>query len=113
MDSEILTWVLERWEQQLPVTISLLGAYALLRVKEKFPDCQFNTSRGWATKFLRRHNLSLRMRTSVAQTLPADLELRISNFHCMLYSIRSNDDFELDLMGNMNETPAFLMYQVE
>ena len=29
LDSEILAWVLERWEQQLPVTISLLSAYAL------------------------------------------------------------------------------------
>ena len=75
LDGEILTWVLERREQQSPVTVSLLGAYAMKRMKEKFPDCQFNASHAWATKFLRRHNLSLRMRTSVAQTLPADLEL--------------------------------------
>ena len=73
MDSEILTWVLDWWEQQLPVTISLLCAYALKQVKEKFPDHQFNASCGWGTKFLRRQNLSLRMRTSVVQTLPADL----------------------------------------
>lgn len=75
LDGEILTWVLERREQQSPVTVSLLGAYAMKRVKEKFPDCQFNASHAWATKFLRRHNLSLRMGTLVAQTLSTDLEL--------------------------------------
>ena len=102
--SEILTWVLERWEQQLPVTIS---AYALKRVKEKFPDCQFNASCGWGTKFLRCHSLFLRMKTSVVQTLPTDLELQISNFHQMLHSIHSNNDIKLDLIGNMDETPAY------
>ncbi len=102
-----VTWVLERREQQMPVTTDLLSTYALKRVKEKLPDHQFNAPRGWATKFMRRHNLALRMKTSLAQRLPVDLEERIANFHRKLYSIRSNDDFELELVGNMDETPAY------
>ncbi len=71
------------------------------------PDHQFNASRGWATTFLRRHNLALHMKTSVAQKLPADLEEWIATFHQKLYSIRSNDGFELELVGNMDETSAY------
>ena len=33
--------------------------------------------------------------------------LHIVNFHQMLYSIRSKDDFVLELVGNMKETPTY------
>ena len=76
-------------------------------MKEKYPNEEFAAFRGWATMFLRCHNLALRMKTLLAQRLPADLEERITNFHRMVYSSRLNDDFELELVGNMDGTPAY------
>ena len=101
LDLEILQWVLEMQDLQLPVTTDSLSAYVHKFVSEKMPELDFKASRGWA------HNLSLRMKTSLAQRLPADLESRIANFCSFFYRLRCQDDFEPVLIGNMDETPAY------
>ena len=60
LDLEILQWVLEMRDLQLPVTTDSLSAYAHKFVSEKIPELDFKASRGWAHKFMLRHNLSLR-----------------------------------------------------
>ena len=87
-------------DQQLPVSIDMLCTYAVKLVKSKFPDLQFNASCGWCQKFLKRHSLTLRMKTSLAQRLPAHLEERITAFHRNLYRIRCSEDFDEELIGN-------------
>ena len=57
--------------------------------------------------FFRRHNWTLRQRTFIAQSLPADLESKISRFRQDVYHIRQNNDFSYDLICNMDETPVF------
>ena len=76
-------------------------------VKSKFPDLQFNAFRGWYQKILKRHSPTLRMKTSPAQRLPADLEEHITAFHRNLYHLRCSKDFDEELIGNMDETPAY------
>lgn len=60
LDLEILQWVLEMRDLQLPVTTDSLSAYAHKFVSEKMPELDFKASRGWAHQFMLRHNLSLR-----------------------------------------------------
>ena len=67
----------------------------------------FTASDGWVRGFLRRHNLVLRSRTSIAQTLPADLEEKNTRFRQDVYFVRSNGDFSYDMIANMDETPIF------
>ena len=56
---------------------------------------------------MRRSNLVLRARTSMAQTLPSDLENKIAQFRQVVHEMRLNGDFEYDLIANMDETPVF------
>ena len=47
------------------------------------------------------------MKTSLAQRLPADLEECITAFHQNLYYLRRSEDLDEELIGNMDETPAY------
>ena len=85
----------------------MLCTCAAKLVKSKLPELQFNASRGWCQKFLKRHSLTLRMKTSLAQRLPTDLEEHITAFHRHLYRLRCSEDFDEELIGNMDETPPF------
>ena len=54
-----------------------------------------------------RHNLVLRSRTNIVQTLPKDLESKIVTFHHKIQSIREESDFPYELIANMDETPIY------
>ena len=43
-------------------------------------NAQFTASTGWLQKFMLRHGLSLRSRTSISQKLPAQLEKKLECF---------------------------------
>ena len=55
----------------------------------------FRASDGWAHKFMRRHNLVFRARTSMAQKQPGHLESKVAAFREQVQSIRdrTNIDF--------------------
>jgi hypothetical protein len=67
----------------------------------------FKASVGWSRKFIRRHNLSLRARTSVAQQLPSDLEDKLLEFTDYVQDIQSGHNFLLRLVRTMDETPLY------
>ena len=72
MDNNLLEWF---FEQRLKMRrVSLYGDLKLVD-----PDCydkKFEASNGWLFKFMKRHNLSLRRKTSGAQKT-----LSLGNFH--------------------------------
>ena len=67
----------------------------------------FKASDGWLSKFLARNNLVLRAKTSIAQTLPCDLENKVQPFRQRVNYIRQNSDFPYELIANMDETPVY------
>lgn len=79
---------------------------ALSLIKSVLPN--FKVSEGWFRKFLRRNDLVLRARTHISQTLPKDLELKVSAFHQEVASIFGSSDYPLEFVCNMDETPVFL-----
>ena len=97
---DLLQWVLERRElNNVPVSCH---AKAMSLIK---PVLQ--ASDGWVRAFLKRHNLVLRAKTSIAQALPGDLENKINEFRKEVKRIRQNGDFPYELIGNnMDETPV-------
>ena len=103
LDEELSAWVMNLRDLHLPVSVQLIKAEAIRRFKPKHPD--FTASHGWSTRFLRRHNLTIRSKTSVAQKLPADLEDKKEAFLLNIAQLLEQDDFEL--IVNMDETPAF------
>ena len=74
-------------------------------IKPSFPE--FKASQGWLRRFLARHNLVLRARTSMAQTLPCDIEEKITQFRQSVRYVRENGDFSYQLIANMDETPVY------
>ena len=103
IDQYIEGWVLEQRDLQIPVSIDNLCEYARSVVK----DPSFKASRCWATHFMRRHEFSLRQRTSIAQKLPADLEVKLSSFREFVSKSRADDEFDFRDMINMDETPMY------
>jgi hypothetical protein len=104
-DMEILTWVLEQRDDQLPVSRKSIQAYALSLLRDTHPD--FKASEGWVRCFMRRHNLTLRCKTSVSQKLPEDLEVRLAVFYKRLRETREQMDFDDDYIINMDEVPMY------
>ena len=104
-DDEILKWILQQREMHIPVSRQSIQDYAKRLCTETNPD--FVASSGWLDKFMRRHHLSLRSRTSMSQKLPADLEDKVSSFHQFVRKQRIEDEYEENFIVNMDETPVF------
>jgi len=104
-DEEILKWIMEQRDQNVPVSREAIQEHAKTKCAESHPD--FTASSGWLQKFMRRHQLSLRSRTSLSQRLPADLEDKVASFTTFVKDLRSEDDFDDEFIINMDETPVF------
>lgn len=66
----------------------------------------FKASINWVSRFMKRHNLVLRLKTKIAQKLPADLETKLIDFQQYIIQKRTEYDFPLASIGNMDETPV-------
>ena len=79
LEESIMDWIIFRRPKGLRVSRKLVMKKALLTYQEMAPSegrahsVEFKASRGWLEKFMRRNNLSLRRKTSVAQKDPDKL----------------------------------------
>ena len=103
VDEEILEWILIRRDAQLPVSSELIKAKAKLLIKPH--NQQFKASKGWLQKFLPRHSLSMRSRTSISQKLPIQLESKLQGFLNEIRVLRERHGYSSDMIINMDETP--------
>ncbi|KAH7680077.1 pogo transposable element with KRAB domain-like protein, partial [Aphelenchoides avenae] len=69
LDTDVAEWLLQARKRTLPVTRKLITQEAAKKLQ----------TRGWLTKFMQRHKLTLRKPTSVAQKAPADYEDKIAS----------------------------------
>ena len=79
----------------------------MLRVKarELSNDPNFKASLGWYSNWKRRHAISMRSKTTLAQRLPVDMEDKIVQFHRFVVRSRRRCDYDLSRILNMDETP--------
>ena len=104
IEEQVVVWVLERREHQLPISYDSIRQYILTLTKEKFPE--FKASSGWMTRFMARHNLNVRQHTSLSLKLPCDLEVRLAAFYKHLKELRVSKELDEDvLILNMDEVP--------
>ena len=87
------------------VSVQALQDKATILIRETNPE--FKASCGWAQKFLKRHLLVLRVKTSLSQKLPADLETKLGSFQEFVQRQRIEHDFALNMIGNMDEIPVY------
>ena len=76
-----------------------------LKANELSSDPEFKASPGWYTKWKRRHAISMRSKTTLAQHLPADMEDKVVEFHRFVLRARQHCGYESSQILNMDETP--------
>ncbi|PFX30588.1 Centromere/kinetochore protein zw10-like [Stylophora pistillata] len=101
LDQQVMEWFSQQREQGIAVS----GLILRLKAKELSDDPAFKASRGWYEKWKRRHSVSMRTKTTLAQRLPADLEENIVCFHRFVIAARRRADYPLSRIYNMDETP--------
>ncbi|PFX23746.1 Pogo transposable element with KRAB domain [Stylophora pistillata] len=101
LDQQVMEWFSQQREQGIAVS----GLMLHLKAKELSDDPCFKASRGWYEKWKRRHSVSMRTKTTLAQRLPADLEENIVCFHRFVIAARRRADYPLSRIYNMDETP--------
>uniref|UniRef100_A0ABM0M4J5 Pogo transposable element with KRAB domain-like n=1 Tax=Saccoglossus kowalevskii TaxID=10224 RepID=A0ABM0M4J5_SACKO len=107
IEDKLVKWILELRDNQVPVSTNMLRQKAKELIRPHNVNPVFKSSAGWARRFLSRHSLSIRRRTSMAQRLPTELEDKITAFHDFIVEQRRTYNFPLELIGNMDETPAY------
>lgn len=73
----------------------------------EIPQDEFKASYGWVRRFMARHDLVIRRRTSMAQKLPDAYQEKLLAFQKHVISLRKTHDYSLGAIGNADETPVF------
>ena len=79
-----------------------------LRVADTLQITDFKASEGWCTRFMKRHEYTLRAPTKVAQVLPQFWADKITEFQRFVIRHRRRNDYRLMCIGNMDETPMYM-----
>ena len=75
------------------------------KAKELSADPAFKASLGWYQNWKRRHSVSLRAKTTLAQRLPDDMEEKVVQFHRFVIVARQRVGYPMSRIFNMDETP--------
>ena len=92
MEEELVTWIEALRAQNLRVTRSNIQSKAL-ELARVYGSVEFGATTGWISKFLKRHNFSLRRKTTVSQRLPQDLITKVSGFIMATRNLRHRRSF--------------------
>ena len=92
------------------VITSEVRLYALSLVdmhRFQYPDIyHFKASPGWCHRFMARHNISVRSRTTIAQRLPGDYEDKFLNYQRFIINQRQINNYDVSCIGNADQTPV-------
>ena len=99
-EEQLVAWVLEQRDLHLAVTIQHIIDQTILTIQPSTPS--FQGTRGWVQKFMRRNNLSLRAKTSIAQKLPAALEEKMVTFLRSVREARKQSKYPDNMIVNMD-----------
>ena len=77
------------------IGIAVSGLILRLKAKEFSEDSELKASLGWYQKWKRRHSVSLRTKTTLAQRLPEDLEQQTVKFHRFVITSRQRHGYSL------------------
>ena len=72
------------------------------------PNESFKASRGWLDNFMKRKGLSLRRKTTVCQTEPANLIPKLVQFVIRLRKLQIDQNFSEDSIFAMDETACWM-----
>ena len=100
-EGELRSYVLQERDLHNSVSVDNLCAKALELVATSHPAVK--ASRWWASKFMGRHDLTIRSKTSMTELVLCDREDKIASFHEFVQRQRESDEFDDELIVNMGE----------
>ncbi|GES91510.1 pogo transposable element with KRAB domain [Rhizophagus clarus] len=113
-EDKLYKWIIEQRKKGLAVnyTIVKLQMYKILNeptIQRLYPvgDDEFQGTLSWIQSFMKRFDLSLRRRTKISQKLPEDTDEKLENFKHFIIRLRSQYNFDLNSIYNMDETPIW------
>jgi len=107
LETDLLAWITEKRKNGLAILPSIVRLKALELSKDVkyIPEGHFKAWNHWCQRFMKRNNLSLRQKTTLAQRLPDDYEEKIVRFHRFIIDRRKEKGYPLHFIANMDETP--------
>ena len=108
LDNQIAQYIDEMRSQGYPVTREVICMKAVEIAKNlKIPEGSFKASIGWCRRMMKRFDLSLRRRTTLAQKLPRDFEEKLLSFQRHIISLRKKYNYALHVICNADQTPVY------
>lgn len=105
LEQELFNYIVDKRKQGYCVSTTQVRLKALDLAKSMAGTSDFKASVKWTYGFFRRHLLSIRRRTHIAQKLPEDYEEKLVEFQKFVIKMRKQNDYELSQIGNAGQTP--------
>ena len=106
LEIELKTWVADHRSTGISVSTKMIIHHSKEIARIRGLN-DFKGTPSWCHRFMRRNGLCMRVRTTIAQKMPEEYEVKIIEFHRFVIKVRKalEGDYELSQMGNMDEVP--------
>ena len=107
LENELFHWVCDRRDAGIGVSSTEIRLRAMQIFKTKFEtkNVSFKASLCWCYRFMKRHHLSVRRRTTIAQRLPDDYTDKLTKFQNFVITLRKKYQIDPSRIGNADQTP--------
>ncbi|GES74194.1 pogo transposable element with KRAB domain [Rhizophagus clarus] len=110
----LYNWIIEQRKKGFAVNYILMRLQMCKILKEPviqalYPagEYEFQGNLSWINSFMKRFGLSLRRKTKISQKLPEDIEQKLDEFRQFVIKLRTQYNFDLNNIFNMDETPVW------
>ena len=104
MKEALFDWIVEMRANNLRVARSMIQGKA----RDLSTVQGFKASRGWLFRFMRRHGLTLRRKTTVCQSTPADSIPKLVSYIMHLRNLRRKHQYQPSSIFAMDETACWM-----
>ena len=104
MEEELFEWIVELRSRHLRVSRRMIQ----LQAKTLSSDENFKASRGWLDRFMKRHSLALRRKTTISQAVPSDVIPKLVNYILHIRSLQTRHNYSTDSILAMDETACWM-----
>ena len=104
MEEELFGWIVELRSRHLRVSRRMIR----MQAKSLTSDDGFKASRGWLDRFMKRHSLSLRRKTTISQSVPSDVIPKLVSYVLHLRTMQVRHKYSTDSIFAMDKTACWM-----
>ena len=105
VEKKLVEYVHERRFSGSSISTVEVRLKAFELVKEMYPGSIFKASARWCQLFMKRNDISIRRRTSIAQRLPDDVENKLLDYQKYIINLRKRHEYPISCIANGDQTP--------